>query len=344
MMSKTVRLAAAALALTVGFAGAASAAKYKVRYAYGSVSFAYLPMYIAEDGGLMKDEGVDFQVVQVSGSGPAAAATLAGSLNFFVGVPFTAARAIMKGQKLATFAMVMTEYGSNIVVSKGVKDKYKLTAATPIEKRLDVLKGLKIAAWTPSSAPDLLLRFIAAKKGWNPERDFTLLPIGGSGPMLAAMEKKRIDAFSLSSPTADQAVQRYGAFMLYNAAIGEWKPLKGAPYIGLIGNTDWLKDHKNAAVAVYRALWRGMKMLHEEPVKAKALMRKRLHSFDATAFEAGYENNRKAIPTTPEVGQDKVEMMRDFVETLDHKPIGIPLQKLIDADVGKRAAKTMKKG
>lgn len=342
MMSRTIRLAAAAMAITIGLAGTASAANYKVRYAYGSVSFAYLPMYLAEDVGLLKDEGVDFEVVQVAGSGPASAATLAGSLNFFVGVPFTAARAIVKGQKLATFALIMTEYGSNVVVSKEVKDKYKLTPQMPIEKRLDALKGLKIAAWTPSSAPDLLLRYIAAKKGWNPERDLTLLPIGGSGPMLAAMEKKRVDGFSLSSPTADQAVERYGAFMLYNAAIGEWPPLKGAPYIGLIGNTDWLKANKEAAAAVYRALWRGMKYLHEKPAEARAVMRKRFHTFDEKAFDAAYENNRKAIPLTPEVGMKKAEMMKEFVETLDHKPLGIPIEKLIDDEPAKLAAKTMK--
>lgn len=342
MSSRIIRLATVALAMTAGFAGIASAAKYNVRYAYGSVSFAYMPMYLAEDAGFLKDEGVDFKVVQVAGSGPATAATIAGSLNFFVGVPFTATQAIAKGQKLATFAMIMTEYGSNVVVSKEVKEKYKLTPQMPIEQRLDALKGLKIAVWTPNSAPDLLLRYIAAKKGWNPERDLTLLPIGGSGPMLAAMEKKRIDAFSLSSPTADQAVERYGAFMLYNAAIGEWPPLKGAPYIGLIGNTDWLKANKDAAVAVYRALWRGMKYLHDKPAEARALLRKRFHNFDDKAFAAAYEGNRTAIPMTPEVGLDKAKMMREFVETLNHKPIGVPIEKLIDDDIGKLAAKTMK--
>ena len=110
----------------------------------------------------------------------------------------------------------------------------------------------------------------------------------------------------------------------------------------MIANTDWLKSSLEAAAAVYRALWKGMKYLHEKPVEAKAAMRKRFHTFDEKAFEAAYENNRMEIPMTPEVGLAKAAMMKEFVETMDHKPLGVPIERLIDDDVGKLAAKTMK--
>lgn len=328
---KALLAAAAAIAL-VG-ASPAAMAQHKAKYGIASIGFTYAPFYIAEDAGLFKKHGVELEMVQVQGSSPAAAATLAGSLQFFIGIPQTAARPIAKGEKLVIFANVTKEYGSNIVVSKEWTEKHKLTAQMPIEQRLDALKGIKIAGWTPGSSSDLFVRYIVAKKGWNAEKDLTILPIGGSAPMLAAMEQKRIDAFALSSPTADQAVEKFGAFILYNGAKGEWAPLKGSPYITLIGNSDWLASSagKPAAAAIFRGLSDAMKFMREKPAEAKAMMRKRLASFDDGAFEAGYAASLSTIPETPRLTLKDAEQIQEFLEVLDGgKPLGIPAAKLID--------------
>jgi hypothetical protein len=79
--------------------------------------------------------------------GPAAAATISGNIDFFVGLLFSAARAIEQKQPLVGFATTLDQYGSTIVVSREVVDKHKLTEKTPIEQRLDALKGLRIASF-----------------------------------------------------------------------------------------------------------------------------------------------------------------------------------------------------
>ena len=335
-------IAAVAAVLAVAGSSSAAFAQHKVKYGIASIGFTYAPFYIAEDAGLFKAHGVELDMVQVQGSSPAAAATLAGSMQFYIGIPQTAARPIAKGEKLVIFANVTKEYGSNIVVSKEWAEKHKLTAQMPIEQRLDALKGIKIAGWTPGSSSDLFVRYIVAKKGWNAERDLTILPIGGSAPMLAAMEQKRIDAFALSSPTADQAVEKLGAFILYNGAKGEWAPLRGSPYITLIGNTDWLASTagKSAAVAIYRGLTEAMKLMREKPADAKAMIRKRLASFDEAAFEAGYAASLTTIPETPRLSMKDAEQIKEFLEVLDGgKPLGIPAAKLIDETVPAAAAR-----
>ena len=334
---------AKSLIVAAGIAAAASSASaqtHKLKYGIASVSFTYAPFYVADDAGFFKQEGVELDMIQVQGSSPAAAATIAGSMQFFIGIPQTAARAIAKGEKLAIFANVTKEYGSNIVVSKEWAEKNNLTAAMPIEQRLDAIKGIKIAAWTPGSSSDLFVRYIAAKKKWNAEKDLTILPIGGSAPMLAAMEQKRVDAFALSSPTADQAVQKFGAFILYNGAKGEWEPLKDSPYITLIGNTDWLDKNQAAAAALYRGLHKAMAFMKEKPAETRAIVRKRLASFDEAAFEAGYAASLSTVPATPRLTVKDAEQIKEFLETLDGgKPLGIPAAKLIDERVAALADK-----
>lgn len=333
---------AAAIALLV-VATAADAQQHKLKYGIASISFTYAPFYVAEDAGFFKEEGVALDMVQVQGSSPAAAATLAGSMQFFIGIPQTAARPIAKGEKLAIFANVTNEYGSNVVVSKEWVEKHKLTAAMPIEQRLDAMKGLRIAAWTPGSSSDLFVRYIAARKKWNAEKELTILPIGGSAPMLAAMEQKRVDAFALSSPTADQAVQKFGAFILYNGAKGEWEPLRGTPYITLIGNTDWLATPagKDAAASLYRGLAKAMVFMKQKPAETKAIVRKRLASFEESAFEAGYAASQPTVPDTPLLTLKGAEQIKEFLETLDGgKPLGIPAARLIDGTIAAHAAKS----
>ena len=59
-------------------ASSASAQAHKLRYGIASISFTYAPFYVADDAGFFKQEGVDLDMIQVQGSSPAAAATIAG--------------------------------------------------------------------------------------------------------------------------------------------------------------------------------------------------------------------------------------------------------------------------
>ncbi len=67
----------------------AAAQTHRVKYAYGSVSLSFLPIYLAEDLGYMKEAGIqaDISVIQ-GGSGPATAAAISGNIDFFVGLLF----------------------------------------------------------------------------------------------------------------------------------------------------------------------------------------------------------------------------------------------------------------
>ena len=311
-----------------------AAAQTKLKYGLATVSLTYAPLYVAEDMGFFKDEGAHTEGVMLPGSGPAASATIAGNLEFFVGLPQTAALA---GDKLAIFAIVTKEFATDIVVSKEVAAKAKLSATTPIEKRLDVLKGLRIASWTPGGSSDMLIRYIAAKKGWNADSDMTLMPIGPAPPMIAALENNRADAYIISAPASLQGVERLDAFLLYSGAKGEWAPLQAQPYMCLIGNAEWLSKNSKAAAAVYRGLVRGVNYIKEHPAEAKALLRKRLTTVDDAAFEIAYKDIDQLVPKSPEVGPKEEAGIRDFVTTVNPKA-GVTFEKFFNTNIGKLAS------
>lgn len=335
-MKRLVLAACAAAVLSVS-ASAAFAQKHKMRYAYGSISLSYLPIYLAEDLGYMKEAGVEAEVSVIQGgSGPAAAAAISENIDFFVGLLFSAAPAIEKGQPLIGFATTLNQYGSTIVVSKEVSDKYQLTKATPIAERLQSLKGLRIASLAPNSSSDLLIRYVAKRQGWNPDTDMQLVPIGGA-PMLAAFEQKRIDAFVFSSPMADVAVKKFGGNMIVNLAAGEYEPLANMPYIMLVANSNWLNKNKEAAAAVVGAIWKGMDFAHANPEKSKQILRKRFPSIDQDTFDASFNSSLAATPKSPIITTEMAARAIEFTNVASRAPVKVTPQQIITEEIFRMA-------
>ena len=320
----------------------AQAAKYQVKYVYGSVGYSYLDMYLAEDMGLLADEGVDFKTSVVAGSSPAAAGTIAGSFDFTYAVPISVNRAIEQGQPLVHFALAMAQFGSVIVVSKEVVEKYKLGPDTPVEKRVQALKGLRITTVGPNAGPDLMVRYIAKRQGWDPDRDLTLLPL--SGPTaIAAFEQKRADAIVQSSPTADIAVSKFGGFKLLDINNGGYPPLRDFPGGSLVANKNWLANNKPAAVAVVRALWRAMDILHTQTAEAKKVLRERFANVDDETYNAGFDANLITTPRTPELTAEIMQRPIDFTNYLDKEPMKLPVSAFFTDDIVKLAAEGLKR-
>lgn len=318
------------------------AAQYHVTYAYGGAGYSYLDMYVAEDMGFLKQEGIEFKTSVVGGSSTAAAGTIGGSFDFFVAVPVSANQAIEHGRPLIHFAVTMAQYGPSVVVSKEVADKYKLTKNTPLPQRIQALKGLRITSVGPNVGPDLLLRYIAKREGWNPDREMTLLPLGGP-PALAAFANQRVDAIAQSSPTADIAIKKYGGFMLLDLNHGDYPPLKDYPGGTLVANTNWLWHNKEAAAAVVRALWHAMEFLHDHPNEAKAVLRKRFKNVDDDTFNAGFEANLVATPRTPEINRQIMQRPIDFANFLNKEPLKTSVDKTFTGEIVKLAAEGMKR-
>lgn len=344
MRQKTLGTLAALGAAAFLTAGATSAlAQHKIKYAYGSVSLSYLPIYLAEDLGYMKEEGIEYtNSVIKGGSGPAGAATISGNVNFFVGLLFSASRAVQKNQPLVGFATTLNQYGSTIVLSKEQVDKHKINKQTPIEARLDALKGLRIASFGPNSSSDLLIRYIAKRKGWNADTDLNLVPIGGA-PAVAAYGQKRIDAIVHSSPIADLAIARHGGMMIVNLAAGEYKPLENMPYITLVANSNWLEKNKAAAAAFVKAVWRGMDFAHANPAKTKEILRKRFQQVPQETFDATFGASLAATPKTPAITNAMAQAALDFTNAVAKDKLTITPKQLITEEIVGMAAKALKK-
>jgi NitT/TauT family transport system substrate-binding protein len=89
--------------------------------------------------------------------------------------------------------------------------------ARPEIRRPDDLRGKKIAISSFGSLTDFLVRHILRQKGINPERDVTLVQIGGDAERLTALSRGTVDAAALSFPGYAKA-QKLGYSMVWDSS------------------------------------------------------------------------------------------------------------------------------
>jgi NitT/TauT family transport system substrate-binding protein len=147
-------------------------------------------------------------------------AALAGSgVDVVLGDPGEAMRGRGSGLAIKTFIQTVNKYASNVVIRRDVMERLGVTDASPVDRKIAALRGLRLGTTGPGAAPDALFRWLTLQGGMNPNNDIRLVPIQGGGPgMLAGLQQNVIDGFCLSSPTSDLAVQDRDCRYLFNMA------------------------------------------------------------------------------------------------------------------------------
>ncbi|MBC7803798.1 MAG: ABC transporter substrate-binding protein [Candidatus Parcubacteria bacterium] len=340
-MKKSV--AGIALAACLAWQPSQAQQKHVVNQVVATVSFAFLPVYVAEHSGFFAQEGVDLKTTTASTAQAGLAAVASGNAAYYLSTPAAGARSAAQGARITNCGALMAQNPTNIVVSAEVAKKHNLrnVNALSVYERIALLKGLRLAAHTAGSSPDLTLRFVLRQSGMNPESDVQVLPIVQNA-ILAAMEQKRIDGFAYSSPLADTAVAKYGSKVLVSFADGDYRPLAGQLSITMVCSKDWLEKQPEAAAATLRAIWRAMRVMQSDPAKARAAARKAFTSLDDAVFDMAFETNRKAFPDNPTISRAQMEAAIDFHHKTGGAPITVKVEETYTNAAVERAAKTLK--
>lgn len=335
-----VAIAFAAAAATLPLQGLAQQ-KHAVNQVVATVSFAFLPVYVAEHAGFFAAEGVDLKTTTASTAQAGLAAVSSGNASYYLSTPAAGARSAAQGAKMLNCGALLAQNPTNLVVSAEVAKRHNLTnvSSMSVYDRVHLLKGLRIAAHTAGASPNITLRFMLRQSGLNPDSDVQILPLVGNA-ILAAMEQKRIDAIAYSSPLADTAVAKYGAKMLISLADGDYRPLAGQLSITMVCNKDWAESE--AAAATLRAIWRGMQLMRTDPARARAAAKKSFADLEDRIFDMAYDINRKAVPENPGITRAQMESAIDFHHKTGGAPINVKVEDTFSATAFERAAKTMK--
>lgn len=273
----------AAPASTSAPAGAKPAAGLKTLkvaavYAY----LGYLPVYAAIQRGYLAERGLAFEIVEFKGGGDAGKAFVGGASDLLVGS--------------YDHVLKLREQGMEVVATGNVEAMY---AYALMGKRsapytsLESLKGTKIGTTGPGSSTDINVRYALKQRGLDPDRDVELIPVGGGGPMLAALDHDQIAAGMFLDPLLTQLLGQPDRYQI----VHDFRNLE-YPLLCVTMRRDWLKGNEGVARDLLAALVKAEGELQANPDVALAVARDRLSDIDPAVMEAAVRN------TLPRLSKD----------------------------------------
>ena len=177
-------LLSAAVLLLLPASGAIGQTRHKLTQAGFRVLYM-APAFIALEKGFFIQEGVDFTFTELDSGALGAAAVISGNAQLSDLDPLGVARLQQEGKPLLLVYNLVGRVTLDLIVRTGVAQRLGLTAETPLAARYAALKGLTIGITRPGAPTDVFARYFLVRAGLNPDRDATLVQVGGV-PALAA--------------------------------------------------------------------------------------------------------------------------------------------------------------
>src|SRR5579884_3221912 len=166
----------------------------KLKIIYSSLAGNYMPLWIAVDAGLFREQGLDPELLLIE-SGTAATQALVAGESPLANV---AAAAVIS-------AMVE---GFDAAFVQATVQVPPLTLFTRPDLRApEELRGARLGVTRFGSSTDVVGRMLLRRWGLEPERDIALLQLGSVPELLAALQSGAVDAAVLSDPTSLRAAK-----------------------------------------------------------------------------------------------------------------------------------------
>jgi len=294
--------------------------------AQANPGYPRLPVYVARYGGLFAETGLTVKFAETDAGADAAAALVGGSADVSAGTFGDVLLAQTQGADIATFAATGYEEISNLVIKKSVMGEAGLSESSSADSKIKALKGRTIGVTSPGSSTDILVRAAMIQQGLDPDKDANITPVGASA-MAAAFTRGQLDAFMLSSPSADAAAEAGDGVVAVNFAQGEYKPISG-PLSMVMNTTPKTAESKGEELACFTdALQQALTLMKDDPEKAKEYA---WQEFDGVVergqFDATIDDSISAFATSTDVDTKTIQERKDFVSLVEPDVADVPVE------------------
>jgi NitT/TauT family transport system substrate-binding protein len=288
----------------------------KVRVVYSAIGSSQSPLWIAHEGGIFKKHGLDVDLLYVGGGSRAAQVILSGEVPVAMFNGGSVISADIAGADLVNVASGMNVLPFFLVVG-------------PTIKRVEDLKGRSVAVTRIGSATDFALRFAAEKWAVKPERDFTVLQLGGQPEMMAALKTGAIHGAMLNAEFTILA-RREGYRDLADAsALG-----LAFPGSGLNTSRSFIRSRRDTMVRILRAYVDAVHYGRTQKSFAVGVLGKYLKNQDLPFLEAVHDLYlNRYIPRVPYPSVEAMKTALDDIAARDPRARPLRPEQFIDASL-----------
>lgn len=248
-------------------AGATPSNSMKMTIGYTAIGAAYSDLYVCQDQGVFKKNGLDVNLTLLNSSSELVAALESNSVQVGAGAARTTATGIMKGLDLRYVALPISHY-------------YLEMWGKPSIGSPDDVKGRKIGLSSPGSLGDTALDAMLEAKGW-PRNAVQKTYLKSTPSEVTALENGAVDAIVTQPPTGTQTrskgFKKIMDFTGYPAAANAYTV-----------TGDYLARNKKAVAAFVKSEAQCLSILHQDKAAAIASIKKHSGNDNEALAEYSY--------------------------------------------------------
>jgi len=227
------------------FTSAFAQEKIKFPVSASSKTLGYSPLWVASRQGFFERQGLDAQLVLVSGADKSTMSLVGGSV--FVG----------SGAIDATIGA--TEQGADLVATGGVINglTHMLMGGKKF-KTYEDLRGANIGSSGLTSGTAFVLRRMMAAKGLQYPKDYNLINVGPSAQSFLALTANRVDAALIAVPLSTDAAE-----MGYNIVGRAAEIIPNYQLTEISTRRPWAEKNRAVMVRFMKAMVLAMRWLYD---------------------------------------------------------------------------------
>ena len=216
------------------------------------------PILVAQEKGYFRAQGVTVEFQPFRGGPDLVKAVVAGQIHI--------------GTTGATDVPVFRATGAPIrFIASGVDHNHFTLNAAPAIAKLADLKGKPIGVTRVGAATWVFAVMLAKQQGWEPDKDVTIVGLGGLDAQLAALSRGEIAAYVWGDGGAVTELQGKSKIILrFDTVTPKW--ISQAYY----ATDDYIKGNKDAISRTLKGVFQGVRFMLENTKDAAAIATKTL--------------------------------------------------------------------
>jgi NitT/TauT family transport system substrate-binding protein len=258
----------------------------KIIVGLSSVNVAFLPVYVTEDKGFFKSEGLDVLLVLFNAGATNLQALIGGDVQIMGSAFVETIGGRAAGVDVTNFWGICNLMPFQLY-------------SQPTFKSMKDAKGKRFAISRFGSLTDFLTRATLRHFNIDP-KEVTILQIGSTPARFAALAAKGVDASVVWFPVTEIAKsQGFNKLLDLKEIFPEW------PYETFAAKESYLRKEKDQVTKFLRAYQRGVKYTHENKDDAVRIMKKYV-KMDPAYAAAGYDEYRDSFPLNGQIAEKAI--------------------------------------
>ena len=224
-----------------------------------------LAVYVAQQRGFFRDQGLKEDVTVLRGGTGVMQALVTGDIDIAMVGPMEVS--LLKDRGVDA-RMLMTSVDAPQFTLLAGKDANIRT--------VEALKGRSLGVVSPGSLTYGLARYFVTKAGLQPDRDVTIVSLGGGMEMNGALKSKKVDAIMSFEPFASSLLAEGTAVTVGDVT----NDVRGFPVFALVVRKDRVDANPDLYKQTKIAVSTGLKFLKTNETEARAIAAAKFPTID----------------------------------------------------------------